>query len=400
MTERLYYNDSYRTEFEATVVEKKIIDGKPAVVLNKTFFYPTGGGQPFDTGKLADSSVLDVVQDENGQILHILTADIPEGVVHGVIDWRRRFDNMQQHSGQHLLSQTFVRLFGIETVSIRIGDSETTIDLDTRTIDQAQIDRAEGYANDVVYENRDIKSYLLDESEIHRVPLRRPPTVKGPVRIVEISDFDYSADGATHCRSTGEIGLIKIVQHERKGALTRLFFKCGKRAYSDYKEKHQLITTAASLLNVKESELLDAVCRNLERLKALQHDLNSLIREHLPYEAQELVKLAQKVGDFSVVAKIFPERDTATLRMLATTLQQSDKTLALLGSTSGERLSLIFARSRDIPVDVSNLLRNSLSKFDGRGGGKPDFAQGGGPASYAQSILDHAVWEVIVAVGQ
>ncbi len=212
MTERLYYTDAYQTEFDAHLVAITEVNGQPAIVLDRSFFYPTSGGQPFDTGVLGGWHVVDVSVTENGDVLHILDAALPSATLgqalHGAIDWRRRYDHMQQHSGQHLLSQIFYRHFGYETISVHFGDTESTLDLDIAALEFAQLDEAEQIANEMVYATLPIKAYFVTDNELAKMSLRRAPKVTGQIRIVEIDQFDYSACGGTHVRTTAEIGPI------------------------------------------------------------------------------------------------------------------------------------------------------------------------------------------------
>ena len=224
MTERLYYTDSYCVELDAVVQAATEQDGRPALVLDRTCFYPTSGGQPYDTGTLAGLSVVDVVA-ADGVVYHVLEQPADPSLVgqtvHGEIDWPRRFDHMQQHSGQHLISQAFDRLFGYETVSVHFGDAESTLDLDTAGVTPDELVRAEALVNEQVFRALPITAYFVDESEIDRVPLRRPPKVSGQIRIVEIEGADWSACGGTHVRTTAEIGPVKFVRqaaYARAGA--------------------------------------------------------------------------------------------------------------------------------------------------------------------------------------
>ena len=249
MTECLYHTDSYQTEFTAQVVAVEQQDGQPALVLDRSCFYPTSGGQPHDTGVLADRAVIDVRADAEGALRHLLAGSVDAGLVGetvtGLVDWARRYDHMQQHSGQHLLSQAFFRLCGGETLSVHFGATESTLDLDLSTIDAATLNRVETFANEQVYAGLTINAYFVTESELAMLSLRRPPAVEGRIRIVEIDRFDYSACGGTHCRSTAELGPIKLLKQERRKKRIRITFLCGWRAVHDYKARHDLLAMAA-----------------------------------------------------------------------------------------------------------------------------------------------------------
>lgn len=404
MTERLYFTDSYATEFDATLLALAEMDGQPAVQLDQTCFYPTSGGQPFDTGHLGQGRVVDVVAREDGAIWHLLDAAL-DGVavgqpLHGRIDWSRRYDHMQQHSGQHLLSQTFYRLFGYETASVHFGAVESTLDLDVASIEQAQVDDAERYANELVYAALPIKSYFVPERDLASVPLRRPPKVTGTIRIVEIEGFDYSACGGTHVRTTAEIGPVKLTRQERRRGQTRLTFLCGRRAYADYVEKHRLLVAAANRLSTDVAQVPGLIERNLVQLKELQREVATLTERQLVYEAAELVHNAQQTGAVRVIAQHFADRDVNALKTLANLLQQQPQTIALLGSGAGGRLTVIFARSPDVELHMGNLLRDALHPLNGKGGGRPDFAQGGAAdGAVGQELLIRAVAQIKSEIG-
>ena len=402
MTKRLYHADAYSTTFDAQIVDKQVINGQPAVILNQTLFYPAAGGQPFDTGYLDDSRVIEVLADKkNGLVQHILDNELTAASVQGKLDWDRRFEHMQHHSGQHLLSQTFYHLFGFETVSMRIGQVDTTLDLDTEAMDQTQLDQAERYANDIIYENRVIQTYTVSDQEVGRLPLRRKPAVTGQIRIVEITGFDYSACGGTHCSSTGEIGLIKLLKTERRRGVIRVTFKCGRRALGDYATKHRLITTIAERLSTHEAEVPEVVERQTKHLKQLQKNYERLEKAQLNYESQEILAAGERVRDLTLIVKIFSDRELAQVKALATVLQQNDQTIILLASTAGQKLGLVYARSADVALDMGQILRTSLIKFAGRGGGSADFAQGGGPApAAAPDILADSKQQVCVQLRQ
>ena len=247
MTERIYYTDSYRTAFDATVTAVTEWEGQPALVLDRTCFYPTSGGQPYDTGTLAGLHVVDVVA-ANGDIYHVLDKlTDPERLAHivqgqtaqGQIDWPRRFDHMQQHSGQHLISQVFHKLFGYETISVHFGDQESTLDLDTPEVTSDALDQAERLVTQQVYQAIPIKAYFLNDTEIDSIPLRRPPKVSGQIRIIEIVDTDWSACGGTHVHTTAEIGPVKFIRQQRMRGQARLSFLCGQRARMTNARKHR-----------------------------------------------------------------------------------------------------------------------------------------------------------------
>ncbi len=393
MTTRLYYDDSYCTKFDATVAAAGELGGRPAVQLDRTFFYPTSGGQPNDTGTLGGVNVVDVlVQDD--VLWHVLaegTALQPGQTVTGTIDWQRRYDHMQQHSGQHLLSQVFYRLFGWETVSVHFGAAESTLDLDAASIEPDQLVSAEQEANRLAYAALPITAYAVAQEALAAVPLRRPPKVTGIVRIVEIAEFDYSACGGTHVHTTAEIAPIKIVRQERRRGQTRLTFLCGLRAVRDYAEKHRLLIEAAGVFSTDIAAVPALVQRSVDQTRELQRQVDTLTEQIISYEVPELLAAAPLDGILRVVQKIYVDRSVDALKQAATLLRSQSQTLALLCTQSGGKLTLLFGRSDDVALHAGNLLRDTLKAFGGNGGGRPELAQGGGvdPAQ-AAAMLDYA----------
>jgi alanyl-tRNA synthetase len=270
-TERLYFEDPYQVEFEAQVIKTTFYQGKPALVLDRTCFYPEGGGQPADRGTLNGIQVRTVLE-ENGEILHVTEKEVTSDKVTGRIDWNRRFDHMQQHAGQHVLSQCFVQLFGAETRSFHLGERTSTLEIDKREMTEEEVEGVEQLANAIVFENREIKSRFIKEEEIHKVPLRRPPKKEGAIRVVEVSDFDHSACGGTHPHRTGEIGTIKIIRWERIRNNIRLEFLCGGRALRDYIQKHKDMRHLSNQLTVDESEVLSSFEKIISRLESLKRE--------------------------------------------------------------------------------------------------------------------------------
>lgn len=400
MTQRLYYDDAYTVEFDAIVVEAVTANGHPAAILDNTFFYPTSGGQPHDTGWLGESRVVDVQAEDNGQVLHILDGPLSPGPVHGVIDWDRRFDHMQQHSGQHLLSQAFYTLFQLETVSVHFGETTSTLDLDAAALTSRQLAQVETYAADLVYANRPIRHYWVQENDLARIPLRRPPQVSGRIRIVEIADFDWSACGGTHVRHTGEIGPVKLLRVERVRNQSRVHFVCGKRALADYRQKHDLINQAAAVLDTHIEQVPALIDKQQTHIKELEREVRALQEKQLAYRARELLAAARRVANVCLVAQPCPDLTPAMLKGLAQALLQEEGVVALLSCESGDRATVLFARSAGVALDVSQLLRTVLSQFGGGGGGRPDFAQGGGPpAEQMEEILAAAVGRVVNELG-
>lgn len=402
MTERLYYEDAYRTGFTAQVVERGNLQDRPAVRLNRTAFYPTSGGQPHDIGHLNDAGVIDVQADKKGAVLHVLASPLPEETtsVVGQVDWPRRYDHMQQHSGQHLLSQVFYRRLGLETVSVHFGEALNTVDLEGDRLTEEELAAAETEVNELVWQDRPVRAYWVTETELGTVPLRRAPQVGGRVRIVEIDKFDWSACGGTHVRRTGEIGLISLLRTERHRGRSRVHFVCGRRALVDAAERRELLAETAGLLDSGVRDVPALVAKLQEALRGAEREVKTLREGLVEYQARELLAEAETAGSLRLVAGEMADCGPADLQRLARALIAEPGIVALLGCARGGKGTVVFARSEDCSLHAGNLLRDTMKEFGGGGGGRPDFAQGGGvPAEKLAGMLGAAAEVVRREVG-
>ena len=401
MTDRLYYRDPYLREFDATVVRVDRRDGRLFVALDRTAFYPTSGGQPFDTGTLTSLRVIDVVDEEDGSISHVVkpgteNSELKTGdVVHGAIDWERRFDHMQQHTGQHILSAAFDKLFGVRTVSFHLGGAVSTIDL-AREISPADIAAAENEANRVVWEDRPVTIRFADAEEAARLPLRKEPARGGTLRLIDIEAFDLSACGGTHIARTGGIGVIAVASWERFKGGQRLEFLCGGRALAGYRALRDSVSASVRQLSVLPGELPGAI----ERLQAEARDqkrvVSGLQSDLARYQAEELAAAAEDVPLKSAPAADGPRRcrlvarvvdaDASGLKNLATAITAKPGFVVALGSAATPAL-IVIARSADVEVSAQLLLTNVMAEFGGRGGGRPQLAQAGGLSATSESVL-------------
>jgi len=300
---------------------------------------------------------------------------------------------MQQHTGQHILSQAFLEILKAETVGFHLGQVACTIDVDKAPLAVSQLDRVEDLTNEIVFADRPVKTHLAAEMELASLPLRKRfpdgstssprrlveglPTVETPIRIVEVEGFDYSPCGGTHCRRTGEVGLIKITRVERRGQDTRVEFLCGDRALADYRGKNRTVNELANRFSVGAWELAEAVGRLAEEAKSNKRELNAAKNRLLDYEAAELLAEAERRGDVRVVRKVFTEREGEQIRRLALRLMESEGCVALLG-LAGKKAQLFFACSADLPYDMNDFLKRACQVVGGGGGGRRRFAQGGG----------------------
>ena len=393
MTERLYYADPYSTHFSARAIERLAWEGHPAAVLDRTAFYPNSGGQPADRGTLDGVAVIDVVvREQDNAIVHVLERALEEqaGVVEGVIDWPRRFDHMQQHTGQHVLSAAFEQVLDADTVGFHLGAEVSTVDINVARLDPQAVVSVEELANRVIWEDRPVGTRFVGADELASLPLRRAPAVEGPVRIVDVADFDVNPCGGTHVARAGEIGLVKIVSLEHRGNETRVEFVCGGRALRDYRTKNEMINRLTTRLTVGHWELDQAVERLQAEAKQLRQGLRKARKRLLEVEAGELAAVAQaglSAGHkpYRIVSRVWEQRGPDELRALAGELAQLPDVVALLAGV-GERTYLCFMRGEGVDLDVAALLKDACAQLGGKGGGRSHLAQGSAPATSSARV--------------
>jgi alanyl-tRNA synthetase len=384
MSDRIYYTDPYCRTFGAVITNSFEHDGRPAVTLDRTAFYPTSGGQPFDDGRLGGVQVVETVDAE--AVIHVLSSPLPVGsTVEGEINWSRRFDHMQQHTGQHVLSAAFDRLAGNPTVSFHMGSVASTIDL-ARDVSPADIERAVDAANDVVWEDLPVTIRFVTAEEATTLPLRKDPSREGLLRLIDISGFDLSACGGTHVGRTGAIGCIAVLTSERHRGGARLSFVCGGRALGALRRYRDAVAASVRVLSVLPDELPAAV----ERIQAEAGDLHKQLKDLrgrlAGHEGRRLASEGTLVGGVRVVTQSIPGWDAAGLKAVASAAAAIGQVgVALL---SGEApVTLVIARSPGVPVDARLLIGQLIERFGGRGGGKPDLSQGGGLNGRPEEIV-------------
>jgi alanyl-tRNA synthetase len=390
MSQRLYYTEPYRTSFDATVLSCTPDAGRYRVVLDATAFYPTSGGQPFDVGTLGEARVVDVQDGDDGTVAHVTDRPLPEGSqVAGAIDWTRRFDHMQQHTGQHVLSAAFDRLCGVRTESFHLGREASSIDL-AREVTAGEVRAAEEEANRIVWEDRAVHIRFATAEEAQTLPLRKESLRTGPLRLIEVEDFDLSACGGTHVARTGSIGLIAVGGWERFKGGSRVEFLCGARALARFRDWRDALAATGRYLSVPPAELAAAV----EKLQVESKGLQKLIRAQqeslAAHEAQRLVQRATTQGARAVLVDALDGWDAAGLKALAAaaTAQSSRLAIALFGRTDPP--VVVVAAGVDAGVDASAVLKSMTAAFGGRGGGRRELAQGGGFGAPLEQLLDHA----------
>jgi alanyl-tRNA synthetase len=369
-TKCLYLENPYQVEFEARVVEKVNWEQKPALILDQTCFYPESGGQPCDKGMINGIEVINVLA-HDARIIHLLAEGISSDKVTGKVDWKTRFDHMQQHSGQHILSQCFHELLGAETLAFHLGEAISTLEMDLRKISEEELENIERRANEIVFEDREIKCYFIPEEKIESVPLRRPPKKKGLIRVVEVSDFDFSACGGTHVRRTGEIGLIKILRLERIRNNIRFEFICGKRSLEDYIRKNRILRELSTRFTVNEGEILSTIEKLSSDLKSQKRGRKKLQEKIAQFQAQELIHEAKG----KIIKEVFVDKTPEEARFLVLNIIRKGDFVVLLGLKREERGHLILACSENLNIDMRELVPQVSPLIKGKGGGSPSLVE-------------------------
>jgi len=400
MTTRLYYHDSFLYDFEADV--REVQEGpKPALFLDRTAFYPTSGGQVFDTGVISTENeklkVTEVVDSEDGRVVHYLEAPPkslqPGSKIRGQIDATRRRDHMQQHTGQHVLSAAFVRLFNIPTVSFHMADDYCSIDLDTPTLTQDQIEAAERLANEIILENRTVDIRFVTREEAGKLGLRKlPPADRDELRLIDIHDFDLSACGGTHVNQTGQIGCVLLRKTEKVRQGWRVEFIAGQRAVATARRDFTTLSDAAALFSAHIYDVPQQARKSLDEIRSLRKQSEQAQEELAEAQAAALLAETPETSGRKLVIRTFTDRDMNSMKLLAQRLtRKAPNVIALLATTSPQP-SLVFAQSAGQPDDMGALIKQTLSKLGGRGGGSKDLAQGGVPnaAGIESAIQDAA----------
>jgi alanyl-tRNA synthetase len=389
MTDRLYYHDSFLYNFDAEV--RSVVETpRPAVILDRTAFYPTSGGQIHDTGWLVVGDekhrVTEIVDAEDGRVVHYLEAPLkdaqPGSRVRGEIDAERRRDHMQQHSAQHVLSAAFVRLFNMPTVSFHMAEEYCSIDLDTPPLGKEQVESAERLANEIVLENRSVDIRFVTRDEAANLGLRKlPPTERDQLRLIDIRDFDLTACGGTHVNGTGQIGGILLRKTERVRQGYRVEFVAGQRAVATARRDFSTLSETAALFSAHIYDLAQQARKSLDEIKSLRKQLEQSGEELAAAEAGTLLAETPESQGRKLVVRTFSGRDLNFLKLLAQKLtRQSPAVIALL-ATESPQPALVFAQSPGQHYDMGKILKETLARLGGRGGGGKDLAQGGAPTA-------------------
>lgn len=389
MTEKLYYTDVTSKDFTARVELQQETPQGPAVCLDRTAFYPTSGGQQHDVGTINDIAVRDVWSDAEGRIWHLLEKPLDASSVRGSIDWEVRFDHMQQHSGQHLLSAAFMRLLKANTLSVHMGTAINTVDLDLPQLSWEEAFHVEEEVNRIIQENRRVTVHLVGEDALADFNLRREPQVHGVIRIVQVEGYDASPCGGTHTPFTGQIGLVKLTAIERYKGGVRVTFLCGMRALRDYRHKLQILQRLSLQLSAGSDDFADAVAKLQEEIRMLRRSQQQSQQMIAEIEAQQLWQTTPVHNGARRVVKYCETRSFSEIQSLARQLRELPLTVAFLMVTEGDNLRLICTRSDDLEkVDAGACMRAATKELGGRGGGTPITAQGGVPLGAPEAALE------------
>lgn len=393
MTERLYYDNCYLRDFKAIVLECRKRNGEDAeesvVYLDQSAFYPTSGGQPFDTGTIAGLPVTDVYVDDNGDVAHVIKGSLSTGeTVRGLIDWNRRFDHMQQHAGEHMLAGCVYRQLGGHTIGLHLGHCDSSIDVELpngRTnISNGELKALEDEVNAHIQADEKIRCFFPSAEALSALPLRKPPTVKDHVRVVQIGDWEYCACGGTHPSTTGQVGLVKIVDASPSRGKLRLAFVCGKRAFLDYRRHMEAVKALSKLLSADVDVLPEAADSLMTKYKDASYKLNRERERRAVDMIQIEINRAADINGTKVVAHVFEELSADGLKEAASAVTKESRAVALLGSSTDKGIMLLFACGKAVTLDMSALLRGS----GGKGGGGRDFARGSAPDA---GVIDKAL---------
>lgn len=393
---KLFYEDQYIKDFTAEIIDIKEIDNKFHVSLDKTAFFPGGGGQPSDSGLIDNHEVIDVYE-KDGTIYHVVEKKPIK--IHRVkcsINWSKRIDGMLQHFGQHVLSGCFFKLFNTNTVGFHLGSDISTVDIEG-LLTEEQIRKAETFANDIIEENIIAEFFIPSRKELKNINLRRAlPKTNDEIRVVRIGNLDINACCGVHPSSTLELRMIKIKRWEKNKNATRIEFLAGRRAVDYCFKKDKFSYDLCRHLSCNEDEAINAIKNLNDNLKSALDSNKKLKVDLQSYQIKEILEGSEKIGTFNLISKIYIDDDIKYISKLASKLVEHENTIALMIVTSKERANLIFASSKDIKnLSMNDLLKDAISLIDGKGGGSKLLAQGAGKNnSNLKSVIDYASMKI------
>jgi alanyl-tRNA synthetase len=386
MTDRLYYRDSFLYDFDAEV--RGVVESpRPALILDRTAFYPTSGGQIFDQGWISidgvQTQVSEVVDTDDNRIVHYVDAvkDFKPGTrIHGRIDANRRRDHMQQHSGQHVLSAAFIRLFDMHTVSFHMADDYCSIDLDTPTLTKEQVEAAERTANEIILENHPVEIRFVTREEAGKLGLRKvPATDRDQLRIIDIRGVDVSACGGTHVNQTGQIGCVLLRKFEKVRQGWRVEFVAGQRAVATARRDYSALTEAAALFSAHIYDVPQQARKSLDEIKLLRRQREESLEELAAAQAAALLAETSEANGRKLIVRTYADRELPFIKLLAQKLTRLSPHAVAILATTFQQPAIVFAQSAGQPFDMGALMKEAMAKLGGRGGGSKDMAQGGVP---------------------
>lgn len=394
LTEKIYLDNPYIRKINAKILEKKCIDDKYFLILNKTIFYPhLAGGQPKDEGTINDIKVLDVYL-ENEEIVHVVNKDIDTVDVVLSIDWDTRLDHMQQHTGQHLLSHVINTLYNGETIGFHLGEQLSTIDITVKDLNNEMVNKIETIANKIIFSNFEIKNYTVNNDTLEQLPLRKKPPINNQIRIVEIDGIDFSPCCGTHHRNTGEIGIIKIIKWEKYKGNTRIEFLCGNRALKDYSIKNEQLNKISTLLSSKDANVYEKVEKLYNNKNVLEKENKSLKEQLLNMRIKELLNNSISIGNNKIIIGIFDDIDFQDLAYLATNLRNNKNIICILGLNANDKSQFLLSRSDNVDIDMMDVFKKISKAKDIKGGGNSLRVQGGCDVDELNIIINSA-YEIV-----
>ncbi|PEK49547.1 alanyl-tRNA editing protein [Bacillus toyonensis] len=381
LEQKLYYIDAYTKDFTTKIIKQDYDkEGNLYVVLNETAFYPTGGGQPYDTGTL-NSTLVTNVEEVNGEIRHFIAEQLETAEVEGKINWERRFDHMQQHAAQHILSAAFWDYFNIPTIGFHLGKETVTIDLETENLPAETIEKAVQIANNIVFENHPIRIQWMNLEEAKTLPLRKEPTLTENIRVVIIENFDYNGCGGTHPRRTGEVGLIQVLNWERNKGGIRLTFIAGWRTLKLMGQQQQIMKDVSKQLNSSETDIPAKVAQLLISQKENEKAIQTMNEKLLFAEANELLQQPAEIHAGFLISKVFTNRSMQEVAKLSAIItEQQEHAITYFVIENDDKLQCILACGKTVTLDMNALLKDALPAIEGKGGGNKKSARGGGKA--------------------
>ena len=395
MTEKIYLENPYLRQINGRIVEKIYMNNKYYIKTNKTIFYPNlAGGQPGDKGTINGVQVLDTYEDGD-DIVHVVKENIHSDKVELSIDWNNRFDYMQQHSGQHLLSSVFYKLHNGETIGFYIGKEYVYIDVDIPEISEDEIEKIEQFANRIIYSNFLIKCYTIEKNKMDKLPIRKEPPINSNIRIVEIDSIDFSPCCGTHLRSTGELGIIKIRKVEKYKGNIRVEFVCGNRALKDYTWKNKYIREISNLLSSKDKDVYNKVKKLYVQKEELEKKNRSLKEELYKYKGEELLKESKSINGIHHILKKFSNIEFNELNHIVSYLNSIENIVTAFGIDGTKTSQFIISRSNNLNMDMKNIFKELSKKMDLKGGGSSQTVQGGCPKEQLDSVLKNFFEEIV-----